>query len=80
MMDGFITGLVSGANLMMPSSMLKWIWDSEHGEDAPAFANAAESARIIALIIRHWNDINDTLNRAPDEYEPLIQERKADGR
>jgi uncharacterized protein len=80
MMDGFITGLVSGPNLMMPSSMLKWIWDSEHGEDAPAFANAAESARIIALIIRHWNDINDTLNRAPDEYEPLIQERKADGR
>ncbi len=80
MMDGFITALVSGPNLMMPSSMLKWIWDSEHGEDAPTFANAAESASIITLIMRHWNDINDTLNRAPDEYEPLIQEREADGR
>jgi uncharacterized protein len=31
------------------------------------------------LIIRHWNDINDTLNRAPDEYEPLFFQRKADG-
>jgi uncharacterized protein len=80
MMDGFMTALASGPNLMMPSSMLKWIWDSEHGEDAPRFANAAESASIITLIIRHWNDINDMLNRAPDEYEPLIQERKADGR
>jgi uncharacterized protein len=80
MMDGFISALASGPNLMMPSSMLKWIWDSERGEDAPTFANAAESTSIITLIIRHWNDINDTLNRAPDEYEPLIQERKADGR
>jgi uncharacterized protein len=80
MMDGFISALASGPNLTMPSSMLRWIWDSEHGKDAPTFANAVESASIITLIIRHWNDINDTLNRAPDEYEPLILERKADGR
>jgi len=80
MMDGFISALASGPNLTMPSSMLRWIWDPEHGKDAPTFANAGESASIITLIIRHWNDINDTLNRAPDEYEPLILERKADGR
>lgn len=80
MMDGFMTALASGPNLIMPSSMLKWIWDSEHGEDAPTFANANKSAHIITLIMRHWNDINDTLNSAPDEYEPLIQEGKADGR
>jgi uncharacterized protein len=64
----------------MPSSMLRWIWDPEHGEDVPTFANAVESASIITLIIRHWKDVNDTLNRAPDEYEPLILERKVDGR
>jgi uncharacterized protein len=80
MMDGFITALASGPSLTMPSSMLGWIWDQEHGKDAPTFANAIESASIIALILRHWNDINDTLNRAPDEYEPLTLERKADGR
>ncbi|MGD0292014.1 MAG: UPF0149 family protein [Candidatus Binataceae bacterium] len=80
MMDGFITALASGPNLMMPSSMLRWIWDSEHGKDVPTFANAAEAASITTLIMRHWNDINETLNRAPAEYEPLLLERKADGR
>jgi uncharacterized protein len=80
MMDGFITALASGPSLTPPSLMLRWIWDSEHGKDAPTFANAVESASIITLILRHWNDINDTLNRAPDEYEPLTLERKADGR
>jgi uncharacterized protein len=79
MMDGFITALVSGPSLTMPSSVLRWIWDSEHGHDAPMFANAVESAAIITLIMRHWNDIDDTLNSEPEEYEPLILERKADG-
>jgi uncharacterized protein len=80
MMDGFIAALASGPNLMMPSSMLRWIWDAEHGEDFPAFANAAEAESIISLIMRHWNDINNMLNSAPDDYEPLILERKADAR
>jgi uncharacterized protein len=61
MMDGFITALASGPSLTMPSSMLRWIWDSEHGKDAPTFANTVDSASIITLILRHWNDINDTL-------------------
>jgi uncharacterized protein len=78
MMDGFITALVSGPKLTMPGSMLRWIWDSEHGKAAPMFCNAEESATIITLILRHWNDVNDRLNCAPDEYEPLIFQRKAD--
>ncbi|MGF6970998.1 yecA family protein [Paraburkholderia sp. WC7.3g] len=43
MMDGFITALASGPNLMMPGTMLGWIWDAAHGEDLPTFANAEES-------------------------------------
>src|SRR5271156_1036766 len=80
MMDGFMTALASAPNLTLPSSMLRWIWDSELGKDAPTFTNIQESTSIITLIMLHWNDINDTLNRTPDEYQPLILERKADGR
>jgi uncharacterized protein len=79
MMDGFITALASGPNLMLPSSMLRWIFDAEHGEESPTFANAEESTIIARLIIRHWNDVNDTLNDALDDYEPLILEREAEG-
>jgi uncharacterized protein len=34
-MDGFITALASGPNLMMPTSMLRWIGDAENGEESP---------------------------------------------
>lgn len=80
MMDGFITALASGPNLMMPSSMLRWIWDAEHGVEVPIFPNAAASKHIVGLIIRHWNSVNDTLNHAIDEYEPLLLERDSHGR
>lgn len=46
MMDCFITALASGPNLMMPTSMLRWIWDAENGEESPTFANAAESKHV----------------------------------
>jgi uncharacterized protein len=61
--DGwFYPTLASGPNLMMPSSMLRWIWDAENGVEAPIFPNAAASKHIVGLIIRHWNSVNDTLN------------------
>lgn len=80
MMDGFITALASGPNLMMPGTMLAWIWDAEHGQGLPTFASADESKDIVGLIIRHWNSVNDTLNHASAEYEPLILKRESDGR
>jgi uncharacterized protein len=79
MMDGLITALASGPNMMMPSSTLRWIWDADRGEQSPTSANAIESKHIVELIIRYWNSINDTLNNALDEYEPLIFESEFDG-
>jgi uncharacterized protein len=80
MMDGFMTALASGPNLMMPGTMVGWIWDAEHGQELPAFASADESEGIVGLIIRHSNSVNDTLNHASAGYEPLIPERESDGR
>ena len=80
MMDGFIAALASAPKLTLPSSMLRWVWDSEQGKEAPAFADAQEAESIITLIMRHWNDVNGTLTYAPEEYQPLILERNTDGR
>ena len=79
MMDGFITALASGPNMMMPSSMLRWIWDADRGEQSPTFASAAESKHIVELIIRYWNNVNDTLNNTLEEYEPLVLQREVGG-
>ncbi|MCI0152240.1 UPF0149 family protein [Paraburkholderia sediminicola] len=81
MMDGFMTALASGPNLFMPTMMLRWIWDTEHGIDQPAFASAEDAERIMGLIIRHWNGVNATLRETPHAYEPLVLERNwKDGR
>jgi uncharacterized protein len=53
MMDGFMSALASGPNLVMPGAMLAWIWDAKHGQDLPTFASADESNGIVGLIIRH---------------------------
>ena len=79
MMDGFVTALASGPNMMMPSSMLRWIWDADRGEQSPTFASAAESKHIVELIIRYWNNVNDTLNNTLEEYEPLVLQREVGG-
>src|ERR1700730_11763679 len=79
MMDGFITALASGPNLMMPTSMLRWIWDAENGEESQTFENAEKSKHVVGLIIRYGNSINNTLNHALDEYEPLTLESESNG-
>ena len=79
MMDGFMSALTSGPTMMMPSSTLRWIWDADRGEQSPTFASVTESKHIVELIIRYWNNVNDTLNNTLDEYEPLVLQREVGG-
>ncbi len=72
--DGFLTAIVSGPRTIMPSEWLPWVWDAEHGERSPVFANQKEAQRVLELLMRHMNGIARTLLDAPDQFEPLIEE------
>jgi uncharacterized protein len=63
----------------MPSEWLPWVWDMEHGQDAPEFKDQAQAQRIFGLVMRHMNDIAQTLHQAPEHYEPLLMENPNDG-
>jgi uncharacterized protein len=78
MLDGFLTAVLSGPNLIMPSEVLRWVWDKEHGQADAGFRNQQEGQKIIGLIMQQWNAIASVLQVAPDQYEPLIYERKQD--
>ena len=78
-LDGFLTAIVCGPKMIMPSEWMRWVWDMEHGEDAPEFASEAQAQRILELLMRHMNDIAATLQLAPDQYEPLLMENPNDG-
>ncbi len=80
MLDGYLAAVASGPNLIMPSEMLRWVWDTEKGEDAPEFKSAQEAQQIIGLVMQHYQNVNDTFNQFPQDYEPRIMEREHEGR
>jgi len=78
-LDGFFTAIVCGPKTIMPSEWMRWVWDMECGEDAPEFESQDQAQRILGLLMRHMNDITETLNEAPEQYEPLLMENPNDG-
>ena len=74
MLDGFLTALICGPKLIMPSEWMRWVWDAEHGKDSPNFSSEDEAGRILSMLTRHMNDITSTLSQAPEYYEPLLLE------
>ncbi len=79
MLDGFLTALVVGPNMLMPSQWLPAIYGETEG-DPMAWESAEQAQHILGLILRHMNDIVWRLREAPDEYEPVIYEREQEGK
>ena len=73
-LDGFLTAVVCGPSIIMPSEWMRWVWDMERGEDAPEFKDLSQAQRILGFLVRHMNDIAQTLTREPEHYEPLLME------
>jgi len=78
-LDGFLTAIVCGPKTLLPSEWMRWVWDMERGEDAPEFTDQVQAQRVLGLLMRHMNDIAQTLHQAPEEYEPLLMENPNDG-
>lgn len=78
-LDGFLTAIVCGPKTIMPSEWMRWVWDMESGEDAPEFEDQAQAQRILGFLMRHMNDIAQTLDQAPQQYEPLLMENPNGG-
>jgi uncharacterized protein len=78
-LDGFLTAIVCGPKTIMPSEWLRWVWDTDSGKDAPEFKDQAQAQRILGLLMRHMNDIAETLQQAPEHYEPLLMENPNNG-
>jgi hypothetical protein len=60
-----------GANTIMPSQWLRWVWDQEQGEQPPEFTSEKQAKRILSLLIGQANVVAFTLTHGPQYYEPL---------
>jgi len=69
-LDGFLTGILIGPELILPSEWIPVVWGEEH----PDFESAEQAETISALIITWYNQINFGLQQVPPAIEPLITE------
>jgi uncharacterized protein len=67
-LDGFLTAIVVGPDLIMPSEWLPVIWRDEE----PEFESTAQAETIISLIMCRYNEIASGFNSDPERFEPIF--------
>ena len=72
MLDGFLTAVVSGPDVVQPSEWLPHVWSEGGKSAAPAFAGSDQAQRIMALVLRHLVGIQRTLAESPTRFRPLL--------
>lgn len=71
-LEGFLTAIVIGPNLLMPNIWLPKVW----GGKSPRFRDLDEMNRFTALVMNFYNEIAECFAGAPDRFEPTFYERK----
>jgi yecA family protein len=65
-LDGFLTGIAVGPELVLPSEWLPLDW----GSDAPEFADEGEAKAVLGAILGRYNEILRQIDHefSPDAY------------
>lgn len=69
--DGFLTGLVVGPEMVVPSQWLPEIL-GETGGNEMVWESKEQLERILSLIMAHYNYIAGIFSTDPDEFAPLL--------
>jgi uncharacterized protein len=69
-LDGFLTGILVGPDLIMPSEWLPHIW----GNEEPVFESTEQAQEILGVIMGRYNEIAQSLDGHPDDLNPIFWE------
>jgi uncharacterized protein len=69
-LDGFLTGIAIGPELIKPSEWLPAIW----GDDEPVFEDEEQVQTVIGAIMGRYNEILRELDTDPEAYAPIFWE------
>jgi uncharacterized protein len=69
-LDGFLTGVAVGPELIMPSEWLPVVW----GGGEPAFGSVEEAHSILGTVMGRYNEIVRLLDAAPGDFDPVFWE------
>ncbi len=71
-LEGFLTALVIGPHVVMPSAWMPWVWDFEHGWQEVEFADMAQAQNVMGLVMGLMNRIAGAFERDPASFEPVF--------
>lgn len=77
-LDGFLTAIVSGPRMIMPSEWVPVMWGGSGRE--PAWEREDEFQRFFPLVMQHMNNNSTMLMECPDDFEGLFPQREVDGK
>jgi uncharacterized protein len=70
-LEGFLTALVIGPNIVRPSQWIPWIWDRIDGQVAPPFEDLDEANVMLGLVMRLYNGLIDRFRTDPEGFRPV---------
>lgn len=70
-LEGFLTALVIGPNIIMPSQWIPWIWDRIDGQVPPPFEDPDEANAILGLVMCLYNGLIQRFQTDPDGFRPV---------
>jgi uncharacterized protein len=74
-LDGFLTAVVSGPVTIVPSRWLPAVW----GDFEPTWDSLDDYGACMSLLMRHMNNIAETLIEEPGAFEPMYREHVWEG-
>jgi len=71
MLEGYLTAIVIGPQVVMPSHWLPWVWDRAEGQAEADFDSLDQANRIMNLLMRFMNGIARSFMDDPASFEPI---------
>lgn len=75
-LDGFLTAVVSGPVMIMPSRWLPAVW----GDFEPTWNSLRDFEAFMSLLVRYMNSIAAALVEEPETFEPMYLEHVSRGK
>ncbi len=75
-LDGYLTALAIGPELVLPEVWLPLVWGYE---EEPDFKSAVEAEYMVGLLMRRYNDIVRMFGDKGTGFEPLLYTQEVDG-
>jgi len=69
-LEGFLTALIIGPELIPPSQYMPWIWDMHYGKEQMIYDSMEQMQDSMGLFMDVWNDIAETFSTDPSAFEP----------